>query len=50
MRNTFILLPLKTREREKQKGFTEASLMCCSFPASRAECLSCGVLLPRDEL
>ncbi|KAA8580994.1 hypothetical protein FQN60_013952 [Etheostoma spectabile] len=24
--------------------------MCCSFPASSAECLSRGVLLPRDEL
>lgn len=40
MRNTSILLPLKTKEREKQKGFTEASLMCCSFfrPAALSAC------------
>lgn len=51
MRNTSIRLPLETKKKgEKQKGFTEASLMCCSFPASSTECLSCGVLLPRDEL
>lgn len=38
------------REGKKQKGFTEALLMCCSFPAS-SSLSACRVVsfLPRDE-
>lgn len=49
MRNTSIVLPLKPGEIETERiyrGVTDVSFSS----GHAAECLSCGILLPRDEL